>query len=105
MINPSEQLAVAEVAIYAILVIPSIYILIKHGWQGLNGWIFLFGFCMLRIIGGALQISDDQKGSISTTPAIISGVGLSPLVLAFIGILHESSVPSSFSSSIYVLLE
>jgi hypothetical protein len=90
MTNPSEQLAVAEAAIYAVLVIPSIYVLIKHGWQGLNGWIFLFGFCMLRIIGSALQISDDKKGTISTTPAIISGVGLSPLVLAFIGILHES---------------
>jgi hypothetical protein len=90
MTSPSEQLAVAEVAIYALLVIPSIYVLIKHGWQGLNGWIFLSGFCMLRIIGCALQISDDKKGSISNTPAIISGIGLSPLILAFIGILHES---------------
>ena len=102
MLNPSEQLAVAEVAIYAILVIPSIYVLFKHGWQGLNGWIFLVGFCMLRIIGCALQISDDKKDSNSTTPAIISGVGLSPLVLAFIGILHESLVTSSFSSSLYL---
>jgi len=90
MINPLEQLAVAGAAIYAILVIPSIYVLFKHGWQGLNGWIFLVGFCMLRIIGCTLQISDDKKGSVSTTPAIISGVGLSPLVLAFIGILYES---------------
>ena len=90
MLDPSEQLAVAEVAIYAILVIPSMYTLFKHGWQGLNGWLFLVAFCALRIIGCALQISDDKKGSVSTTPAIISGVGLSPLVLAFIGILHES---------------
>jgi hypothetical protein len=90
MTNPSEQLAIAQVAIYAILVIPSIYILIKHSWEGLNGWIFIFGFCMLRIIGCALQISDDKNGTISTIPVIISGVGLSPLVLAFMGILHES---------------
>jgi hypothetical protein len=31
-----------------------------------------------------------RRISISATPAIISGVGLSPLVLAFVGILHES---------------
>jgi hypothetical protein len=61
MLNPSEQLTVAEVAIYATLVIPSIYVLSKHGWPGLNGWVFVFGFCMLRIIGCALQISDDKK--------------------------------------------
>lgn len=74
----------AELAIYAILSIPNIYILFKHGRAGLLGWAYLLIFCSLRVIGGAMDLSG------STSAGLISSVGLSPLLLAASGILHEA---------------
>jgi hypothetical protein len=81
----TNALSVAELAIYIALAFPTVYLIIKHGRQGLLGWLFLFIFCTLRIIGGALAIN-----SSSPTANIISSVGLSPLLLATSGILHEA---------------
>jgi hypothetical protein len=81
----TNALSVTELAIYIALAFPTVYLIIKHGRQGLLGWLFLFIFCTLRIIGGALAIN-----SSSPTANIISSVGLSPLLLATSGILHEA---------------
>lgn len=77
-------LSTAELIIYATLSIPTLYILVKHGRAGLLGWLFLFAFCSLRIIGSAIDLSGN------TSAGIISSVGLSPLLLAASGILHEA---------------
>jgi len=61
MLSQASQLAAAQLALYLLLIIPSIYILYKHGWRGSLGWFFLFAFCSLRIIGSGLQISDEKK--------------------------------------------
>ncbi|KAL7917648.1 hypothetical protein ACQKWADRAFT_26901 [Trichoderma austrokoningii] len=74
----------AELAIYAILSIPTLYIVFKHGRVGILGWAYLLAFCTLRIVGGILDLSG------STSASIISSVGLSPLLLAAYGILHEA---------------
>ncbi|PNP51302.1 hypothetical protein THARTR1_08059 [Trichoderma harzianum] len=74
----------AELAIYATLSIPNIYILFRHGRSGLLGWAYLLVFCTLRIVGGVLDLSG------STAAGIISSIGLSPLLLAAFGILKEA---------------
>ncbi|KAG2420409.1 hypothetical protein HFD88_005210 [Aspergillus terreus] len=81
----TNSLSAATCAIYAILAIPVLYLLVRHGRYGLLGWLFLFFFCTLRIIGGALAINDTSGAA-----NIISSVGLSPLLLATAGILHEA---------------
>ncbi|KAJ5316744.1 hypothetical protein PENANT_c016G11537 [Penicillium antarcticum] len=83
----TNALSVAELAIYIALAFPTVYLIIKHGRQGLLGWLFLFIFCTLRIIGSALAINNA-----SPTASIISSVGLSPLLLAASGILHEARI-------------
>jgi hypothetical protein len=80
----TNALSAAELAIYIALAFPTIYLIIKHGRQGFLGWFFLFIFCILRITGNALALK-----SSSATASIISSVGLSPLLLAASGILHE----------------
>ncbi|OAR02069.1 hypothetical protein LLEC1_03391, partial [Akanthomyces lecanii] len=75
----------SAMAIYAVLIVPVFFLLVKHGKAGLLGWLYLTAFCVLRILGGALALS----GSKSAT--IIANVGLSPLLLAASGILHESN--------------
>lgn len=87
MAGSQHNLNVAQLAIYATLPLPTLYILIRHKIPGLLGWLYLFIFCNLRIIGSALALKD---GSADSTAAIISSIGLSPLLLAAAGILHEA---------------
>ena len=82
MTNP---LPTAELAIYAVLSVPVLFLLFRHGVVGLLGWLYLFAFCSLRIVGGAMSL---KAGSSSSS--IISNVGLSPLLLAASGLLHEA---------------
>ena len=86
----AEALAIGTLIVYVILVQPTIYCLWKHGKRGLLGWLYLQLFCVIRIIGNALQLHADATNSSGTTSLIISNVGLSPLLLATAGILHEA---------------
>lgn len=85
-----NDLNTAQLAIYCVLSIPNIYILIRHGWPGLLGWAYLFAFSTLRLVGAAIQMNADKDGKVDTSAAIISSIGLSPLLLATSGILHEA---------------
>jgi hypothetical protein len=80
----TDGLSAATLAIYVLLSFPVLFVLVKHGKQGFLGWLFLFLFCGLRIISGALSM----KGS--SAASIISNVGLSPILLATAGVLHEA---------------
>lgn len=79
-----DALSAATVAIYAALLLVVLYLFVRHGREGLLGWLYLAIFCILRIIGGGMGINKP-----STSASIISSVGLSPLLLATSGILHE----------------
>ncbi|MCJ1352568.1 MAG: hypothetical protein MMC33_002552 [Icmadophila ericetorum] len=84
----NQSLPTAQLAIYGFLSIPALYVLIVHGRRGLLGWIFLFAFCTLRVVGPALEITNPT----SSGAAIISSIGLSPLILATNGVLHEARI-------------
>lgn len=79
-----SSLTTAELAIYAVLVLPTLFGLFKHGKPGLIGWGFLFVFCSLRVIGGALFLTD------SSAAVTVSNIGLSPLLICTAGLLHEA---------------
>ncbi|CAG9953072.1 unnamed protein product [Clonostachys rosea f. rosea IK726] len=81
-----DQLSIAQLAIHATLSVPTFYILWKHGVTGLLGWGYLLVFFSLRIVGCAMALSGN------TSAAIISNIGLSPILLATGGILHEAQV-------------
>ena len=87
MPSPENSLAAAYLVIYILLLPFNIYTLIRHGRHGILGWLYLILFAFLRIIGAGLQLSDSS----SKTAALINGIGLSPLTLAVLGVLHESS--------------
>lgn len=77
-------LTTAELAIYAVFALPTLFNLLKHGRHGALGWLYLFILCSLKIVGGALAFSG------SHTAIIITNVGLSPLLLGTMGILCEA---------------
>lgn len=88
-----KSLVIASLAIYLFLLQPVTYCLWKHGKQGILGWIALHSLCVIRIVGNAVQLNaynNHSTGGIATL--ILQSVGLSPLILAAVGILHEASV-------------
>lgn len=84
MFYPS--LPTATLVIYILLAVPILYILICHIPVGLHGWLFLLIFCLLRIVGAALERILSQFMAAS----IISSVGIALLLLATAGILQEA---------------
>lgn len=55
-------------------------------WDGSK----VVSFCIIRVVGGALQHHDLQNHTISTAAQIITNLALTPLLLAAAGILHEA---------------
>ena len=84
--SSSTGVATAQLAIYAASAIPTIYVLVRHGKCGFLGWFYLFVFETLRIVGGAMLLKDPS----SAGAIVISNIGISPLLLATLGILHEA---------------
>ena len=82
-----DALAILEVAVYIFLVNPVTYVLFKHGRKGILGWLAIQSFCFTRIIGNILVLKDGEK---STAATIVNSIGLSPLLIGTIGILHEA---------------
>ncbi|KAH6668208.1 hypothetical protein B0J14DRAFT_600067 [Halenospora varia] len=81
-----SPLSIAQLVIYATLTPPTLYTTYRHALPGLLGWGYLLAFLSLRIIGAGLILSNPASTSAST----ISNIGLSPLLLATNGILHEA---------------
>jgi hypothetical protein len=81
-----DALSVAKLAIYIVLVQPSIYVFFKHGKLGFLGWLYVNTFCVLRIVTDALTIHPNT----SKATLILAGIGMAPLLFACAGILHEA---------------
>ena len=87
----TDPLAIASLVIYALFLPPTLYCLWAHGRHGFLGWFYLQAFCLLRIIGNALELHYAATGTRSSNSIfIINNVGLSPLLVAIAGILHEA---------------
>lgn len=92
MISPTESLNVAELAIYLPLLFLTVSVIYRHGIHRQSGWIYLAIFCLIRIIGAALGIAGEKKpNNVSDLEwsAILGSVGISPLLLASIGLLKR----------------
>lgn len=78
----------ADLAVYLLFTPIVVYIFFAHRWTGFLPWYYLSVFCLARIIGGILGIHDSNG-----LPAnIIQSVGLTPLILAVDGLIHEGCV-------------
>ncbi|KAI1441333.1 hypothetical protein F5Y02DRAFT_399866 [Annulohypoxylon stygium] len=84
----SSGLPVALLIIYLTLSLPAIFVAFKHGFKhgAIVGWFFLFTFCTLRIVASAIELHD----ATSSGASLVASIGLSPLLAATCGVLHES---------------
>lgn len=96
----SKSLVIASLAIYLLLIQPVTYCLWKHGKRGILGWIAVHSLCVIRIVGNAVELNAYNNHSTGGLAALVlQSVGLSPLLLGAVGILHEASVGPSPPSS------
>jgi hypothetical protein len=87
-----EGVSIGEIAVYSPALLIAIYLSIRHGFGRSAGWMFLIIFCLARIIGAAMQlatISSPSNISLYTGYAILQNIGLSPLMLATLGLLSR----------------
>jgi hypothetical protein len=90
--NIREGIAVADLALYAPLLIGVVFVLIRHGFQKQLGWIYLLIFTIIRLAGAVLELLHTHTPSNKSYlewSLILSSVGLSPLLLASLGLLKR----------------
>ncbi|KAL4953705.1 hypothetical protein BDW69DRAFT_151880 [Aspergillus filifer] len=78
----------AELALYLVLLPPTIYNFWTHRWSGFLAWYGLALFCGIRIAAGAIGVTDSD----SITASILIGIGTSPLILSVDGLVHEARI-------------
>jgi hypothetical protein len=83
--SPTSALSTAQLATYVPLSLPTLCILFRHGKRGLLGWLYLLAFCVMRMTGSGMALSNPATSGAT----VISNIRLSPLLLAMLGILHE----------------
>lgn len=88
--SSDHSLPAAILAIDVVLALPTIYVIFRHGFRhgAVLGWAYLFIFFTLRIISSVMQLNDPTNSKAS----LIASIGLSPLLLSAVGLLHESYV-------------
>jgi hypothetical protein len=87
-----EGVSIGEIAIYSPALLVATYLSVRHGFGRSAGWMFLIIFCLARIIGAAMQlatITAPSSISLYTGYAILQNIGLSPLMLATLGLLSR----------------
>jgi hypothetical protein len=95
MVSTSEGIAYAEICVYIPIFILTIIVVFRHGFQKQLGWIYLAIFCIVRIAGAGFKIESAHHPTNSTDvewAAILQSVGLSPLLMASLGLLKRMSV-------------
>ena len=89
-LNSSGRLWLVELIFFIIATVPTVYCLFKHGWKAVLGWGNLLAFYLLRIASAGINIHEENGGTVTTAESTVSRVGVSPLLRATLGILHES---------------
>jgi hypothetical protein len=87
-----DGVSILKLIIYSPNLFATLYVCWRHGFMKNSGWIFLSIFCIIRIIGASAQLA--SISSSSTTPytiaAVTDALGLSPLLLASLGLISRA---------------
>ncbi|KAL3423192.1 hypothetical protein PVAG01_04939 [Phlyctema vagabunda] len=92
-IDYRNAISIAELIVYVPALAIAILLCIRHGFGKSSGWFFLIIFSLARIIGPIMQlltISNPRSVSLYTGVIILQTVGLSPLILACLGLLSRA---------------
>jgi hypothetical protein len=85
-----SALPIATIIIYVILFNPILYCLWRHRRYGILAFLPMSTFCVLKIVASIIQLISEAKNSSMSNALLLNNIGLSPLLLAALGLLHES---------------
>ena len=91
MVTSREGLNIAELIFYIPVLFVAGFVAFRHGFGRQAGWIFLLLLSLIRIIGSIMYIVSVTSPSVSVIEGytILASVGLSPLILAMLGLLKR----------------
>lgn len=91
MIKARGWVSVVELIVYIPAILLSIVVCSRHGFNRSSGWIYTLILCIVRIAGAICQLMSyhDHSTGLITAVIIIDSIGLSPLLLATLGLLSR----------------
>ena len=83
--------SIVELALYGPFFLAALVVCYRHGFKRTSGWIFLLILCLIRLIGAACDVAtyDSPSLGLYEAVAILDSVGISPLLLATLGVLSR----------------
>ncbi|KAK9432398.1 hypothetical protein V1505DRAFT_306766 [Lipomyces doorenjongii] len=94
-LSPHGYIAIAEIVVYSIALVISVFNCLHHGFKRKEGWAYLSIFGIFRIVASALVIvveeSSDPSTGIIVAEMTVSNIALTPLLLATLGFLTTSA--------------
>ncbi|KAL4795834.1 hypothetical protein BDV19DRAFT_362153 [Aspergillus venezuelensis] len=97
-LSPHQALSIVIIIFYTPSLIPTSFLLHRHGIGKAWGWLYLFTFTISRITGASLQIAAESSQTIGLhiAAAIFASIGVMTLLLAMLEIIEDlkSTFPS-----------
>jgi hypothetical protein len=93
MIDYRHGISILEVIVYIPTFFLALWMAFHHGFKKSSGWYFFFVFSLARIIGAACYLATINAPSsvnLYITWAVCTSLGISPLILACIGLLSRA---------------
>ncbi|KAH8666245.1 hypothetical protein BGZ61DRAFT_484178 [Ilyonectria robusta] len=90
-IHARGVVSVVEVIVYIPALVAAFIVCSRHSFNRASGWVFTIVLCVVRVVGGICQLltySNHSSGLIQAT-IIIDSIGISPLLLATLGMLSR----------------
>ncbi|EHK22139.1 uncharacterized protein TRIVIDRAFT_221423 [Trichoderma virens Gv29-8] len=91
VLGPQGYVSIVELIVYIPALVTAIIVTSRHGFHRASGWIYTVILCVVRIAGAICQLlsyTDHSDGLLKAT-LIIDSIGLSPLLLATLGVLSR----------------
>jgi hypothetical protein len=91
MVHGRDIVSAIELAFYIPMTFAAIVTCFRHGFNRSSGWVFTLILCVVRIAGAVCQFlsRSNHSTNLITTTIIIDSIGLSPLLLATLGMLSR----------------
>jgi hypothetical protein len=90
-------ISTTELIVYLPALVIATVICIRNGFDRSSGWIFALLLCLVRIVGACCQLVTYHSQSVDLLEAtiILESIGISPLLLATLGLLSRWSAENS----------
>jgi hypothetical protein len=90
-LSDRNNISIVELVVYTPALLFCVFLCIRHGF-GSKGWIFLLLFNAIRLAGASLELATigfPTSIPLQTSAALLSSVGLSPLMFTTLGLLFR----------------